>query len=418
MNKTLPKTIAAVALFLALLMPVPQGLAQTEKELLESTAEIEKFVTSFRGLDFLHPVPRKVQSKKQTERFLIERISEEFSEEEIDGAERLLKLLGLLPPDYDYYSSMVEMMTEQIAGMYDHQEKFLALADWIPLEMQEPILVHEMTHALQDQHYGLENFLSPDINNDDRALALASLIEGDASLVMFAYSMAPLGQAVTDIEDYVEFHEQQAVLMDSFLPLFSAAPSYIKRTIMFPYSYGSEFVKEYLLKFGWSEMEQLYQNPPSTTEQIIHPEKYFGIPELPRDAGKLAKRHFDRQESGESEIISNVLGEFTIYLMLRQHLDETASRQGADGWDGDMVTLKKISGEKSSEILQMTFCWDSEAEAHEFLEAYDQYLLKKYMNYDFSTSEKDASLSRIKKENRIDITSDGSTVFIIQSFPG
>ncbi|MFH1966236.1 MAG: hypothetical protein ABIJ42_11975, partial [Acidobacteriota bacterium] len=171
--------------------------AQKKEELLKSTARIQEWVTGYRGLEFLRPVPNRIQTKQQTEQFLKERIDEEFSKEEIVKAERLLKRLGLLPPDYDYYASMVELMTEQLAGMYDHKEKFLALADWLPLEMQEPVLVHEMTHALQDQHYGLEKYLSSDITNDDKALALASLVEGDASLVMFAYSMIPQGQKVT-----------------------------------------------------------------------------------------------------------------------------------------------------------------------------------------------------------------------------
>ena len=152
--------LAALSLY-----SVTETRAQTEEELLESTAEIQNFVARYRGLDFLKPVSKRIQTKQQTEQFLKQRISEEFSEEEISKAERLLKRLDLLPADYDYYTSMVELMTEQLAGMYDHKEKFLAIADWLPLEMQKPVLAHELTHALQDQHYGLDNYLSPDVNN-------------------------------------------------------------------------------------------------------------------------------------------------------------------------------------------------------------------------------------------------------------
>lgn len=406
-----------VFVLVVLLYPATEIRAQKKDELLKSTARIQEWVAGYRGLEFLRPVPNRIQTKQQTEQFLKERIDEEFSKEEIVKAERLLKRLGLLPPDYDYYASMVELMTEQLAGMYDHKEKFLALADWLPLEMQEPVLVHEMTHALQDQHYGLEKYLSPDITNDDKALALASLVEGDASLVMFAYSMIPQGQKVTDIPDYVEFLEQQSAFMEASLPLFSSAPRYIKQNLMFSYSYGAEFVKDFLLKHSWDELENLYENPPQTTEQIMHPEKFLREIDIPQDADAIASRHFANPETEGIEVSSNVLGEFTTYLLLREHLDEKTARKGAAGWDGDLVTLTGPSGENSGEMLQMTFCWDSDDEASEFREAYEQYLLNKYPGHRSTVADRKNLVLQIKEYNGITITTEGSTVFISTSFP-
>jgi len=391
--------------------------AQSPEELLKSTEEIEKFVSSYRGLAFLQPVTKKVQDRQQTEAFLKKRISEEYSTEEIDGAEHLLKRLGLLPPDYDYYTAMVELMTEQLAGMYDHQEKFLAIADWLPFEMQGPILAHELTHALQDQHYGLEKYLSPDINNDDQALALASLVEGDASLVMFAFVTVPEGRKVTDVPDYIELIEQQSAFMEATLPRFAAAPRYIKQTLMFSYSYGTEFVKDFLLLHSWQELESLYRNPPSTTEQIMHPEKFFGEPDLPQDAEAAARRHFPESKSGGDQIFSNVLGEFVTYLLLREELDEETAREGAAGWDGDLVVLKKIPGTEEGEILEMTFCWDSEAEAFEFRRAYEQYLLNRYQAIPNGANDEEGFLAMVLDENRISIVSEGSTLYISTIFP-
>ena len=75
------------------------------------------------------------------------------------------------------------------------------------------------------------------------------------------------------------------------------------------------------------------------------------------------------QGTEENEIASNILGEFTTYLLLREHLDEETARKGAAGWDGDLVTLTEEPGENSLETLRMTFCWDSESEAREFRES-------------------------------------------------
>ncbi len=407
----------AFALAALSLCSITEIQAQTEEELLESTAEIQNFVTRYRGLDFLQPVSKRIQTKQQTEQFLKQRISEEFSKEEINRAERLLKRLDLLPADYNYYTSMLELMTEQLAGMYDHKGKFLAIADWLPLEMQKPVLAHELTHALQDQHYGLDNYLSPDVTNDDNALALSSLVEGDASLVMFAYSMLPMGEKVTDIPDYVAFMEQQSALMEAALPLYSSAPRYIKQNLMFSYSYGTEFVKNFLLVHSWDDLKILYKNPPQTTEQIMHPEKFFNGPDLPQDAQFLAEQHYGSHETNENEVTSNILGEFTTYLLLREHLDEVTARKGAEGWDGDLVTLTEKSGENSLEILRMTFCWDSEAEAIEFREAYEQYLLNRYATQAPPDKDRGEALMQVMTDNRITISSEGSTVFISASFP-
>ncbi len=400
-----------------LLFSVTEIQAQTEEELLESTAEIQNFVARYRGLEFLKPVSKRIQTKQQTEQFLKQRISEEFSEEEISKAERLLKRLDLLPADYDYYTSMVELMTEQLAGMYDHKEKFLAIADWLPLEMQKPVLAHELTHALQDQHYGLDNYLSPDVNNDDNALALSSLVEGDASLVMFAYSMLPGGEKVTDIPDYVEFMEQQSAFMEASLRLYSSAPRYVKHNLMFSYSYGTEFVKDFLLNHSWDELKNLYKNPPQTTEQIMHPEKFFDEPDLPQDARSFADQYYGSHETEVNEIASNILGEFTTYLLLREHLDEETARKGAAGWDGDLVTLTEEPGENSLETLRMTFCWDSESEAREFREAYEQYLLNRYPHQELPGENRGETLIKLMTNNRITMSTKGSTVFISTRFP-
>jgi len=393
------------------------ALRENAEKLLLSAEEIGEFVSEYRGMPFLEPVEKKVQSRKETEQFLVTRVEEEFTREEIEGAETLLKRLGLLPGDYNYYSSTVDVLTEQISGMYDYKDGFLALAEWIPLELQKPILVHEMTHALQDQHFGLENYLSPEVDNDDRAMALSALVEGDASLVMFAYTLMPEGRSVTDVPDFIELVSRQFAFMEATSPKLSSSPRYIKETIMFAYSYGAEFVKDIVAVKGWEGLNEIYRDPPATTEQIMHPEKFILSRDLPQDAEEAARKQFGDFTGQEPSPVSNVLGEFTLFLMLREHLDEKTARRGAEGWDGDYVALHR-PGPGKDEILQMTLIWDSEFEAEEFLSVFDSYLLQRFGESAGKKRDTDISLKSIKQKNSIDIKNEGTMVYISINFPG
>lgn len=415
------KSSVTLLLLIASILPFGQVAAidlsrqDSAEELLRSAAEIQEFVSEFRGMPFLEPVEKKVQSRAQTQQFLVQRVAEEFTEEEIEGAESLLRRLGLLPDDYDYYSSTIDVLSEQISGIYDYQEEFLALAEWIPIELQKPILAHELTHALQDQHFGLENYLSPEVDNDDRALALSALVEGDASLVMFAYTLAPEGRSATDVPDYVELVKRQFAFIEATSPNLSASPRYIKETIMFAYSYGTEFVKKIVARDGWDGLEKVYLDPPSTTEQIMHPEKFLISRDLPGDAEEAARLRFGETKADDPSSITNVLGEFTLYLMLREQLDEETSRRGAEGWDGDYVVLHQ-SGTGGHETLQMTLIWDSPAEAGEFVAVFDSYIAERFGGVGREVST--INLDSIKKNNRIDLKSEGSVVYISISFQG
>jgi hypothetical protein len=71
-------------------------------------------------------------------------------------SELVLKKFGLLPRDFDFEKLLVALLREQVAGYYDPKTKTVNLLDWVPMEEQEPVMAHELTHALQDQAIGLE----------------------------------------------------------------------------------------------------------------------------------------------------------------------------------------------------------------------------------------------------------------------
>src|SRR4030095_462220 len=106
---------------------------------------------------------------------------------EMHAAELVLKKLGLVPADFQYAPFIVKLLTEQVAGYYDPRVQRFYLADWIELEGQKPVMAHELTHALQDQHFNLRRFEDWPKGDSDAELAVHALIEGDATLAMTLY---------------------------------------------------------------------------------------------------------------------------------------------------------------------------------------------------------------------------------------
>src|ERR1700704_6508137 len=155
--------------------------------LVAATADVLKETSEIRQLAILRPVQSSTQSRPEIERMLIKNLDEETTPSQMHAAEVTLKKLGLAPPDFQYRALMLRVLTEQVAGYYDPKTGQFHLADWIDLDGQRPIIAHELTHALQDQHFNLRRFEHWPKGDSDAELATHALIEGDATLTMTIY---------------------------------------------------------------------------------------------------------------------------------------------------------------------------------------------------------------------------------------
>src|SRR6266478_8260754 len=126
--------------------------------LIAATGEVLKETSELRQLAILRPVQSSTQSRAEIERMLIKNLDEETTPEQIHATEITLKKLGLVQADFQYRALMLRLLTEQVAGYYDPKAQQFHLADWIDLDGQKPIMAHELTHALQDQHFNLRRF--------------------------------------------------------------------------------------------------------------------------------------------------------------------------------------------------------------------------------------------------------------------
>ena len=164
------------------------------------------------------------------------------------AAEQALKKLGLAPPDFQYRPFLIKLLTEQVAGYFDPKQQEFFLADWIDLEGQKPVMAHELTHALQDQHFNLRRFERWPKGDSDAELAAHALIEGDATLAMKVY------MAKNPLVAFAFMRAFGSNAMPS--EQFKQAPRSLRESLVFPYDEGLEWATAVYKSGGWAAVSQ------------------------------------------------------------------------------------------------------------------------------------------------------------------
>lgn len=316
---------------------------------------IEAQVIELRGLASLFPVTRTFNTHDELSAFIVKELDEEFPPSEAQRNAVEMAAFDFLPAETDLRALMQAVYTEQIAGFYDSDTQSFALVseDDELSALEKAVYAHEFTHALQDQHYDLEA-LDPEENSDDASLAVTALIEGDATLSMQQYALAHLSAD--------ELFEMLSESGDLKSPILDRAPDIIQAQLMFPYEAGLVFVQALYQDGGYEAVDDAFLNPPRSTEQILHPERYLaGEQPLPVSLPPLT----NTLGGGWRWVDGNVLGEFFLQRYLDQQVSASSAAAAADGWGGDRYAVHQ--NEESGQIV-MVMCtvWDSEDEAAEF----------------------------------------------------
>jgi len=349
---------------------------------MKTADEVLSQVSKLRELDVKSPVAKGVKSREEIRSYLADRVKEEYKPEELEIEGRVLKKLRLIPQDMDVYEFAMNLLTEQVAGYYDPKTKTFYLADWLSVETQKPIMAHELTHALQDQHFDVKPFLTRIKNNDDKMLARSSILEGEAVAVMIDYMLQPMGMSFVKLPDLKQFMDMAQAMNNQEFKIFSTAPAYFKETLIFPYTSGLSFMQAYRRVHSWADVAKVYADLPESSEQILHPEKYMAERDKPTEVKPEQPKQLPG--NGWKSIYTNVLGEFTTQLVLKQFLDQAEAEKAAAGWDGDVVELLK--NDVGKEAVVMRFVFDTDQDALEFKDAYTRLLAKKYPSPAESTS--------------------------------
>lgn len=331
-----------------------------------ATAVVLKETSEIRELPILRPVKSGAQSRAEIERMIVKNMNEETTPEEMRASELSLKKLGLVPPDFELRPFLVKLLTEQVAGYYDPKVQEFYLADWIDLDGQKPVMSHELTHALQDQHFNLRRFEKWPKGDSDAETAAHALIEGDASYVMMLYVERNPLRALAFLKSMSQSGGSD--LMDN-------APRALRDSLLFPYEQGLRWVTDLHKRGGWAQVSRAYTALPQSTEQILHIEKYLAHEapvkiELKDLSGALGQ--------GWKRIDYDVNGEWSYYLILDEFLKSDAeSERASAGWAGDRYAV--YEGPKAGEVLMVQrTAWDTEKDAQEFFDAYAKRTARRY----------------------------------------
>lgn len=345
------------------------ALAQTDDsiDLVAEARAVAREVAGIRELALRRPVDFEVHDRATIRAYAEASLAREMTPEQWAGQEALMSHLGLVPDSVRLRDLVARLYAEQVAGYYDPVRKTFYLADWLPRLLQRGVVAHEIVHALQDQHFDLERWLRDLSPTEDGSLARAAVVEGDAMAAMLAYLLAPTGVTVERLPDVATLLQGRGAEIAEAYPDFERAPEALKRLLLFPYVEGSAFVLDAVRRGGWNGVDRLYREPPASSEQILHPERYWDTPDPPRSL----KSPWEAGERPGTLLTEGEWGEFGTGLVLSAALGDTAAAAAAArGWDGDRYALARDSDGRLRYAWSLV--WDSPAAAERFARAYAQ----------------------------------------------
>jgi outer membrane murein-binding lipoprotein Lpp len=327
--------------------------------------QIEQQTSELRGLPFKNPVQYKMIERTELRRVLVEKVKEQYTEQEMRDYNRTLATMGLVPEGTDLLNVIVSLYNEQVAAFYVPEERALyTFKDLVfSSNLDKMLLSHELTHALQDQNFDLQKFPLKIKDNDDLALATSALVEGDATVLMTRWY-------VENIDPSKMLGDLGAMLNQNTAKL-REAPPYLREMLLFPYQQGQQFAMTVYMSGGIGAIDAAFRNPPTCTKDILHPEKYLRRPATPE--------HLDlpRLESKDWRLVgNNVLGEFGTDFILQQAMGAYDAQMLAQGWNGDRYQVYE-RGTNGPTALVWATAWEDEQQAGEFEGAYKKVIEKR-----------------------------------------
>ena len=324
--KPFARALAATALALPLLALAPsaaraQAPADEVEKVRKQAERIEKAVAELRGLEFRSPVEKGIKTREELRAFYGEELKKEMPDAELEKLQKAYVKIGLIPRGYELKTRLLALLGEQIAGFYDPEKKQLFLIGKADDPQQEIVMAHELTHALQDQHFDLLTVQKSRMKEDDRMAAAKAMIEGEATLAMLGYTLRERFGGGMDLEQlpdlgpFLKLQERLGSLLGGAEELASA-PAFIRENLTFSYLDGAAFVQKGLKRGGWKGLDRMWGDLPESTEQILHPEKY--------DAGEhpvavtLPADVAAQMGAGWSVPLEDTFGELELEIWLRE----------------------------------------------------------------------------------------------------
>jgi hypothetical protein len=366
-----------VVLGLGLPLLAQDNASPITPELQANLDELVAYTEQARGLTLNHEISTYFPTREDVTDYITEQFSISLTDAVIAEQTRFYVNFNFMPSDVDLRALFSGFYTSQVGGFYNPETEemnVLLLAPGSELEEDLPlteqiVYVHEYVHALQDSNFDLTAYLEEsDSMNNDEILARLSLVEGDAALVMNLYSV----QRASDNPIGTTFSLLFGGLQAGNLFLPPNIPPIITNEVLFPYNTGMELVQAlYAENSSWESVNAAFTNPPTSSEQILHPEAYFNNDQ------PIAVELEDKSATLEGWTLGNdnVLGEFYLRQFLGQELSTRDLNPIATGWGGDRYHI--YTGELG-DVLVIKFAWDTPEDAQEFSDGIALYAERRF----------------------------------------
>jgi hypothetical protein len=327
-------------------------------DLSDQTATVERI----RGLKFVKPVEQKTMARADLRKFITAQLEKELPVKP-DQYLRVMDALELIDKKPDTLDKLLALYEAQVLAFYDPSTHVYYSLDKAPEGAEEfgeilnrAVEIHELTHALQDQRFNAGERLESLRGNSDAQMAYQAVIEGEAMLVMTAAFIEPLGQTVEALVKNEQLLATMATMADMTAGIPDGVPPYFVESLKFPYLEGMQLVIAAYRRDGWSGVDALHKNPPTSTEQVLHPDLFL-------DKSKVMTA-VPVEASDRSPMVKEKMGEFSWRFLLN---DEAAA-----GWGGDTVQVVDKGEGRLGVFVDSS--WDTEADAREFVDAYTAFL--------------------------------------------
>ncbi len=415
------------------------------KQLFSLVDELLKFSSDETGLPIKSDVKRKLTTREAVENYLNEKFQEDEDAKRMQRSEIVLKKFGMLDRDFDLKPFLLALLKEQIEAYYDPKTKTVNMLDWIGIDEQKPVLAHELTHALQDQHTDLEKWSdqtpsdvsrnssedSTHLAKDELDTAREAVTEGQATAVMMDNILKPLGKSLVKDPEVVDFIKQQMVGTESS-PILARAPLLLSESLLFPYREGLSFEQDVWMDRGQAAaFAGALDRPPSSTWEIINPREYESghvptVPLLP-DIHPIVDKTYRPYDIGQ-------VGQLDLHILAGLFGGDNAARDLTPAWDGGIYwagqrltanTPAELASTKSISLFYLSV-WKNPASAQTFARLYAEELGRKYSGFrpdeaakhTAPTSAPSGTVEQVYATNEgpVVITTRGKLVFVTESF--
>jgi hypothetical protein len=355
--------------------PASSASAPANPDFLHAADEVLAQMSQILDLPIKQPLKKSLRSKQEIRAYLVREEQEDKDDAQRYADDKALEAFGFIPKSFPLDSFMIDVLTEQVAGLYDPKAKEFYIADWIPADEQRDVMAHELTHALEDQSYDIERWIKAARPNDDAELARDAVSEGSALAAMVDYALRDSHIGVRDLPDVTLLLRSGALAEMNKDQNLSKAPVFIRDSLLFPYLAGTTFSQQFLKAHtGWPDLKLIFQNPPVSTQQILHPDFYLkGV-----GPQKVTLPEWKGLVPADWKLLEeNVLGEFGLEELLKQYIGQERADDLSPAWDGDRYAVFENAKTKETPLVFL-LALETADDAARFCGQFSEALERKY----------------------------------------